>query len=245
MTSSLPRLPDDIAQLLSVKRPDSATWRQLCRSLDVAEHIDYVAVKKALASWPRELPRPRPTNWNDALYNQRLALCIDFDEPDTYPLYIDGVAKSHLLRLRDGSPAVTLWRQPRGVVELANGTRMAFNDDQPGMADLGAIIVVELACAYCRGRRWEAQGFDSCSHLQAPRIQLYGEVEVKLDGKLPPGCREYRGDSIRVLTKTEQDQVQRQRAQLQRGGCYIFAERVQEAVEALAKFRDDVVGRIS
>jgi hypothetical protein len=77
------------------------------------------------------------------------------------------------------------------------------------------------------------------------RTNLYIEIEIKIDQKIPPLAREYRGISKRVLTQTEQDQCQRQQAQLARGGCYIFAERVAEAIDELVRYRDDVLARMT
>lgn len=220
-------LPADVNRLLHETRPDVATWAALCRHLDATtlSPQQLGEVKKALSSWPREVPRPNNCKWLEPRY---LDLCLHVTETEAlYNYYIGVVSTSPRLRLRDGSPAVTMWRQLRGRVQLQNGTSIALGDGQPGLADLGGIMTVE----------WDLRGV-----LQ--RANFYVEIEVKIDGKLPPTCLEYRGDSIRALTQTEKDQVQRQLTQRNRGGFYSFVERAQDAVEALVLFRDDIIARI-
>lgn len=258
-------LSSDLVAALTTPRPDAATWRHICAILDAAQLSaqQLSDVKKALSSWPREVPRKAPLHWQQACsvvdlkrgsvakggpYPHLLTLCLDVTETEQlYNYYIAQISTSPRLRLRDGSPVVTLWRQMRGRVQLQNGTSLALGDGQPGLADLGGIMIVEwdTPCAYCGPpRRFhscirEAQGYS------LRRFNLYIEVEIKVDGKLPPGCREYSGTSTRQLTETEQDQIQRQSAQLARGGFYAFAERVDEAIESLCRHRDDVVARLS
>lgn len=252
-------LPDDIVALLQATRPDVSTWTSLTRALD-AETLSpqqLADVKKALSSWPREMPRKAPKHWSEACSvidvsrgsvakgprPQLLSLCLDVTETESlYNYYISQISTSPRLRLRDGSPAVTLWRQLRGRVQLQNGTSVSFGDGQPGLADLGGVMTVE----------WNSLNIPRQETFEDPpelrylaRLNLYVEVEVKIDGKLPPGCREFKGTSSRQLTDTEQDQIQRQRAQLARGGFYAFAERVDEAVDLLSRYRDDVVARLS
>jgi hypothetical protein len=105
------------------------------------------------------------------------------------------------------------------------------------MADLGGTLTVE----WCSE---DDEGGCTCGTHPTSRLQLYIEIEVKLDGKIPPQAREYTGTSRRQLTDTERQQVQRQQAQLARGGCYIFADRVVDAVEAVMRYRDEVLARI-
>lgn len=265
-------LPAEIVELLSTNRPDTRTWVALCKVLAEAapDAVDLVAVKKALSSWPKEVPRPAPKEWqatagaasmqftNSLAHRQRLrSLCLDVAENEQlYHHYITEVAKSSRLQLRDGSPAVTLWRQPRGELRLQNGTIMTLGGGQPGLADLGGVMTVEyeksLHCVtlppLADRRSYTFVGDQAIITLdRAPvfRLNLYVEAEIKIDGKLPPLAQEYRGTSMRQLTPTEQDQVRRQQTQLARGGCYIFAERVEELVDGFITFRDAVVTRLS
>ena len=241
-------LPTDISLLLHTTRPDVATWAALCRHLDVTtlSPQQLGEVKKALSSWPREVPRPNSCKWLEPRY---LDLCLHVTETESlYNYYIGVVSTSPRLRLRDGSPAVTMWRQLRGRVQLQNGTSIALGDGQPGLADLGGIMTIEFdtLCLSCKAK---PKQFHSCIRdnvdYRPQRLSIYVEIEVKLDGKIPPQALEYRGTSVRQLTPTEQDQVQRQQAQLDRGGCYIFADRVLEAIEGLASFRTSLVERIN
>ena len=240
-----------LAELLASKRPDLQVWEDVTKLIDPG-NVDKTTIaelKRALASWPREVPRPAPKSWRGVCaYDQLMrSICLDVKEDEQlYHHYITEICGSPRLRLRDGSPAVNLWRQPRGTVTLQGGGQVTLGAGQPGLADVGGTMTVEWPCCICRGKRWEALAFldfGGCTHAPQ-RINLYVEVEIKLDGKIPPLAREYRGTSKRMLTQTEQDQCQRQQAQLARGGCYIFAERVSEAIDELVRYRDEVLARV-
>ena len=234
-----------LAELLATKRPDSDTWADVVKLLGAhTTTAEIAAIKSALAKWPKEVPRPAPKVWIQQRYVgntsqrsiyfdllDRLCLAVKEDE-QLYHHYLTEICGSPRLRLRDGSPAVNLWRQPRGVVTLQGGGQVTLGAGQPGLADVGGTMTVEW-------EHWD-QGY-----VTHHRTNLYIEVEVKIDGKIPPMAREYRGTSKRVLTQTEQDQCQRQQAQLARGGCYIFAERVAEAIDELVRYRDDVLARMT
>ncbi len=241
-------LPADVNQLLHTTRPDVATWTALCRLLDAASLSPQQLgeVKKALSSWPREVPRKPLKDWQKSAsmtggsqllqyHAALLSLCCDVTETEAlYNYYIAQISTSPKLRLRDGSPAVTMWRQLRGRVQLQNGTSISLGDGQPGLADLGGIMTVE----------WFSRPSETAPRTWQ-RLSLYVEGEIKTCGNLPPSAREYAGDSKRKLTPTEQDQITRQQAQLARGGFYAFADRVEELVDALVRHRDDVVARLS
>ena len=231
-----------IADLLATQRPDSRTWTELVGLLnDQTTAAEITAIKRGLTAWPKELPRPAPK----ALPRQLLPLCLDVTENEQlYHHYIAEICGSPHLRLRDGSPAVSLWRQPRGTVTLQGGGQVTLGAGQPGLADIGGFMTVEWWQCRLPGCCPDSHGF--CQNLTHYRhTNLYVEIEVKLDGKIPPNAREYRGSSKRALTQTEQDQCQRQQAMLRRGGCYIFAERTAEAIEALVQYRDEVLTRMS
>jgi len=246
-----------VATLLTTKRPDSRTWVELVGLLnDQTTATEIAAIKRGLASWPKELPRPAPKEWIRQRYVENTSkrtiyysfldeLCLDVAENEQlYHHYIAEICGSPRLRLRDGSPAVNLWRQPRGVVTLQGGGQVTLGAGQPGLADIGGFMTVEWWQCRLPDCRPDSQGF--CQNPRHYRYtNLYVEIEIKLDGKIPPNAREYRGSSKRALTQTEQDQCQRQQAMLRRGGCYIFAERTSEAVEALVQYRDEVLARMS
>ena len=225
MTS--PSLPPHIITALST--PSQRSWETIADWLGSnSDATTLRQLKQHLVAWPKEIPRQPPKQWLDgATFKPLLSLALNVTEVSTYGLYIAALSSEPRLRLRDGSPAVSLHRQQRGVVETVMGKKVAMNQDVPGMADLGGTLTVEWG-------RWPPFS----------RLQLYVEIEIKLDGKIPPQAREYTGTSRRQLTDTERQQVQRQQSQLARGGCYIFADRVADAVEAMVRYRDEVLARI-
>ena len=239
-----------VTKLLHTKRPDSSTWTELVGLLnDQTTAAEIAAIKRGLAAWPKELPRPAPKG----LPRQLLPLCLDIAENEQlYHHYIGEICSSPRLRLRDGSSAVNLWRQPRGTVTLQGGGQVTLGAGQPGLADIGGTMTIEwgvsggCACGLLVSVETETR-CATCHYLAQPlyRTNLYVEVEIKIDGKIPNLAREYKGSSKRALTQTEQDQCQRQQAILRRGGCYIFAERTAEAIEALVQYRDDVLIKLS
>lgn len=234
--------------------PSAQSWAEIVKAIDAykPEPPEVKLIRQQLQRWPRELPRPAPKHWLDKGNTNLVSLCLDVDEVETYDLYIKALATEPRLRLSDGMPAVSLHRQQRGTVETMTGRKVSMNGDVPGMADLGGTLTVEwggIGDCVC-GRYVDYKGDEvrcsACHYLVEPphRIQTYIEIEVKIDGKIPPQAREYKGTSRRQLTKTEQEQVQRQQAQLARGGFYIFADRVADAVEAVVAYKDEVLRRI-
>lgn len=262
-------LPPDLVAALTVPRPRGRDWDRAVELVDYYhDGLDVAAVKRHLSRWPRELPRPAAKHWTATLTGRRrdavLSLCLDVDEVDTYPLYVEALCVSPPagLRLRSGQPAMTLWRQPRGVVELSNGTKMKLGED--GMADLGGVMVVEtkkpgpcscgntdLGSAFSRlhdGSFTETTYHcEDCGVEVTARhaIELYVELEVKLDGKIPPTAKEFTGTSKRKLTETEEDQVKRQRVRTSRGGVYLFADSVADAVDRFVAVRADIQRRLT
>ncbi len=246
-------LPADVNQLLHTTRPDISTWTALCRLFDATtlSPQQLNEVKKALSSWPREVPRRAPKEWltceqhPPTIAKLLLSLCCGVTETEAlYNYYIGVVSTSPRLRLRDSSPAVTMWRQLRGRVQLQNGTSIELGAGQQGLADLGGIMTVEWdrVSTTTIGR---GECLDYVDSKILHRVNLYVEGEIKTCGNIPPGAREYTGGSKRKLTPTEQDQITRQQAQLARGGFYCFADRAEELVDALVRYRDDVVARMS
>ena len=238
MTS--PSLPPHIVAALST--PSQRSWEAIVDWLDSnSDATTLRQLKQHLVAWPKEIPRQAPKRWLDGVaYKPLLGLALDVSEVSTYGLYIAALAQEPRLRLRDGSPAASLHRQQRGVVETATGRKVAMNGDVPGMADLGGTLTME----WRYGLPFSVGSGEATGYLAPYRLQLYIEIEVKLDGKIPPQAREYTGTSRRQLTDTERQQVQRQQAQHARGGCYIFADRVVDAVEAVVRYRDEVLARI-
>lgn len=229
-----------LTELLASKRPGLQVWEDVTKLIDPYDQSAIPELKRALANWPKEVPRPAPKSWRGVCaYDQLMrSICLDVKEDEQlYHHYITEICGSPRLRLRDGSPAVNLWRQPRGVVTLQGGGQVTLGAGQPGLADVGGTMTVEY-------QKWTGGGPGDPAIPVWCRTNLYIEVEIKLDGKIPPLAREYRGTSKRVLTQTEQDQCQRQQAQLARGGCYIFADRVAEAIDELVRYRDEVLARI-
>lgn len=242
-------LPPDLVAALTVPRPRGRDWDRVVGLVDafIFHNVDFdvAAVQRHLVRWPRELPRPVAKHWKaltGRLRDASLSLCLDVDEVDTYPLYVEALCVNPPagLLLWNGQPAMTLWRQPRGVVELSNGTKMKLGED--GMADLGGVMVVEWDCRACAGCQLRTSA-GTCEHVQ--RTEIYVELEVKLDGKIPPTAKEYVGTSKREPTPTEKDQVKRQQTRTARGGVYLFADSVVDAVDRFVAVRAEITRRLA
>jgi len=217
-----------------MRRGGAEAWRRLVGALDAMDALspgDAQLLRRLVATWPREVPREPPAAWVEAARRggtrarALLRLCLHVDEVDTYPLYETALGADPRLQRPDSGSACVVWRQPRGTVTLADGSTMTFGGGQEGLADLGLRLLV------------------------APRpglvVPVYGEVEVKIDGKIPPGAAEYVGTSRRQLDPTEAAQVARQKASTSQGGLYVFADRVADAVDAVVAYRDELLRRLA
>jgi hypothetical protein len=201
-------------------------------------------VTEAVKHWPPEIERLCPASWprefKDAVEHR-------VRETDTYGHYLAKICGHPDLKLPDGSQAVWLERRFTGgivpvstvqtalrllgaalksgdigrvkqaIYVLSNGVR---NIGKVGCADLTGGLTVEYdrRCARCQREQTCLQG---CADTVPVRREYRLEVEVKV------GKEEQRPE-----------QVIRMNSVRARGGCYVLARSVEEAVAEIKRFRD-------
>lgn len=226
------------------------TWRRLLELLcdpqlsPAQRRVEVAWLRRELRQWPAEVSRPAPTakiverrycGGRSATAAQLAAFFIAHDdvkplcrivhETDLYPLYIEKVCTSPLLRLHDGTQAVHLARAFTGkLAERRIG--------QAGQGDLAGGLCVEW-WARPRGCRWaggpglpaaDASHGDPERHVLDVRL----EVEVKMDdGEL------------------EDSQVARQTFFARRGGVYVVPTRCAEAIELILLERARILREVT
>lgn len=236
--------------LAALADPSPESWARVwellyqVRGTQLAEEV--AACRRELREWPPEVDRPpRPARVGRrtvaevearaaAGTDDRLALlaplCRTVREVDLYPLYVAGICESPRLRLSDGRQAVRLQRAFVGSLSSGRGD---VRVGQRGQGDLvGGMCAEWWECP--EGCRWatpppaefgadDLSRGDCCArHGESARhlVEVTLEVEVKRDGgRLRP------------------DQAQRRDALRARGGVYVVARRIAEAVDLLVAER--------
>lgn len=244
-----PGLPDPVT--LDGLLDGSSVWSLFCKAL-VAK----------LRSWPPEIERLCPESWPREF---RDAVEHRVNENDTYEHYVAKVCGDSRLRLSDGkTQAVWLERRFTGGVvpvstaqialrslsaalaslasshrapSIAAATRMIESASRHlesarnvlsngvrrvgkvGCADLTGGLIVEHACGRCADCRSSCCDTAKCSARSRHEYRI--EIEVKV------------GDEPQ-----RPEQIARMNSVKARGGCYVLARSVEEAVQAIIAFRD-------
>jgi hypothetical protein len=214
----------------------SFSWAMYCTS-----------VETAIKAWPPEIERLCPESWPKEF---KEAVEHRVIETDTYEHYIAKICGDERLRLADGkTQAVWLERRFTGgvvpvskmqialrslwaalkassVTSTVNHVKEAINVltnsvrnvGRVGCADLTGGVIVEQACGVCADCRSHCSDVMRCNARTRHEYRL--EVEVKVG-------------------KEEQSEAQktRMRSVQARGGCYVLARSVEEAVQAIVDFR--------
>jgi len=176
----------------------------------------------ALKHWPPEMERLCPPSWPRGYVKtiERRVL-----ETDTYQHYLVSICASPLLRLRNGGQAVWLERRfTGGIVEvstvkaalamLKNGdTRSAQNVLANGVRNVG-----KVGCADTTGYLTVERGTQGTPHAYVL------EVEIKVGAQAQSDAQVVRMTNVR-----------------RRGGCYVLANTVADAITQIVAFRDSVV----
>lgn len=222
--------------------PGPESWRAMVRLLDdrtVSDAVQRAEAKELRAElkhWPPEVERAPPKHWLPESHKDLLALCLQVREVDLYRYYIDAASTSHLLRLRDGRPAVRLQRTFTGSLQGAHGRMHRIGVE--GQGDLAGSLCVEWlasysvpapACLGCVKVGGSADPGLTCAlHGTAwRRLSVALEVEVKVDGG-----------------RVRDEQKVRDQALRARGEIYLLVRRAADMVAALVEERRRILAEV-
>ena len=255
-TRSEPTQAATLSELLASPSPES--WAAIVEigkqnkrvgGLVWAEYQRHVIT--AVKSWPPEIERLCPPGWprefRETVEHRVL-------ETDTYGHYVAKICGDPALRLSDGSQAVWLERRftggivPVSIVQQATRliSAMLQNIDDPRRIVTSQEHVQKIRNLLANGVR--NVGKVGCADLTGGVVieDLTGGVVIEsaIGAARILGCtpirHEYRLEVEIKVGKQPQDpaQVLRMNHVRSRGGCYVLAHSVDEAVAGIVQFRD-------
>lgn len=189
-------------------------------------------VSEAVACWPREIPRDCPDDWPKPLINMLTHKVL---ETSTYGHYITKICNDPRLLLDDGTQAVWLERRFTGGVVPASIAKQAVaqlweavkSSSVPAMInrvkEVAGILTNSVRNTGKIGTADITGGLTleyKADVYRIRRVEVRLEIEIKV------------GDG-----KQRDAQAVRQASVQRRGGCYILAHSVEEAVQAIVDFR--------
>lgn len=242
-TRSEPTQPATLSELLASPSPES--WAAIVEigkqnkrvgGLVWAEYQRHVIT--AVKSWPPEIERLCPPGWprefRETVEHRVL-------ETDTYGHYVAKICGDPALRLSDGSQAVWLERRftggivPVSIVQQATRliSAMLQNIDDQRRIVTSQEHVQKIRNLLANGVR--NVGKVGCADLTGGLV-----VEHRCNDIQDWARHEYRLEVEIKVGKQPQDpaQVLRMNHVRSRGGCYVLAHSVDEAVAGIVQFRD-------
>ena len=217
-----------LADLLA--KPSVESWKaiveigkQIRRSRDAAAGDVFMgAVRDGVSHWPPEIERVCPEGWPKEF---REAVEHRVRETDTYGHYLAKICGHPDLRLSDGSQAVWLERRFTGGVVPVSTAQSALR-----------LLTAALAASSTMGMTARAK---QAINLLASGVRNVGKVGcADLTGGLSVRGREYRLEvEIKVGDEPQRpEQIARMRSVRARGGCYVLARSVEDAVTQIKAF---------
>ena len=180
-------------------------------------------VRESVPAWPPEIERVCPEGWPKEL---REAVEHRVRETDTYGHYLARICAHPDLRLADGSQAVWLERRFTGGVVPVSTAQSALR-----------LLSAALAASSTMGMTSRVK---QAINLLSSGVRNVGKVGcADLTGGLSVRGREYRLEvEIKVGDEPQRpEQVARMRSVRARGGCYVLARSVEDAVSQIVAFR--------
>lgn len=245
-TRSEPAQPSTLSELLATPSPES--WAAIVelgkkahKSKDLVHWDDFtrqLTLGRPLATWPPEIERLCPPGWprefRETVEHRVL-------ETDTYGHYVAKICGDPALRLSDGSQAVWLERRftggivPVSIVQQATRliSAMLQNIDDQRRIVTSQEHVQKIRNLLANGVR--NVGKVGCADLTGGLV-----VEHRCNDIQDWARHEYRLEVEIKVGKQPQDpaQVLRMNHVRSRGGCYVLAHSVDEAVAGIVQFRD-------
>lgn len=202
----------------------------------------------AVKSWPPEIERLCPPGWPREFCG---AVEHRVLETDTYGHYVAKICGDPTLRLSDGSQAVWLERRftggivPVSIVQQATRLLSAAEQSVRGGVDRADVAVFRQIQ---NARNLLANGVRNvgkvgCADLTGGLTIEHANYVLSDEGEhkaASPFRHEYRLEVEIKVGKQPQDpaQVLRMNHVRSRGGCYVLAHSVDEAVAGIVQFRD-------
>jgi hypothetical protein len=198
-------------------------------------------VRTDVQDWPPEIERVCPEGWprefKDAVEHR-------VRETDTYGHYLAKICGHPDLRLADGSQAVWLERRFTGGVVPVSTAQSAL---RLLTAALAASSTMGMTSRVKQAINLLASGVRNvgkvgCADLTGGLTVEYPGFELDENGEhtiAPPSRQEYRLEvEIKVGDEPQRpEQVARMRSVRARGGCYVLARSVEDAVSQIVAFR--------
>lgn len=244
-----PGLPDPVT--LDGLLDGNSVWSLFCKAL-VAK----------LRSWPPEIERLCPESWPREF---RDAVEHRVNENDTYEHYVAKVCGDSRLRLSDGkTQAAWLERRFTGGVVPVSTAQIALRSLSAALASLASSHRAPSIAAATRMIESASRHLESARNMLSNGVRRVGKVGcADLTGGLtvernecqrchgagclhpakscgPSRSLEYRLEiEVKVGNEPQRpEQVVRMNSVRSRGGCYVLARSVEEAVQAIIAFRD-------
>lgn len=232
----------------------NSVWSMFCRTL--------VSPKISLQNWPPEIERLCPESWPREF---RDAVEHHVNENDTYEHYVAKVCGDPRLRLSDGkTQAAWLERRFTGGVIPVSTAQIALRSLSAALASLASSHRALSIAAATRMIESASRHLESARNVLSNGVRRVGKVGcADLTGGLTieklwacRGCaicaadgecsngkverHEYRLEiEVKVGDEPQRpEQVARMNSVRARGGCYVLARSVEEAVQAIIAFRD-------
>ena len=179
-------------------------------------------LRTELINWPPEIERVCPVGWPREF---RDAVEHRVRETDTYGHYLAKICAHPDLRLADGSQAVWIERRFTGGVIPVSTAQSALR-----------LLSAALAASSTMGQTSRVK---QAMNLLASGVRTVGKVGcADLTGGVAVNGREYRLEvEVKVGDEDQRpEQVARMRSVRARGGCYVLARSVEDAVAQIKAF---------
>lgn len=199
-------------------------------------------VTEGVKDWPPEIERACPAGWPGEF---KTAVEHRVRETDTYGHYLAKICGHLDLRLSDGSQAVWLERRFTGgviPVSTAQTVMRLLSAALAASSNAGMMSRVKQAVNLLAGGVRNV-GKVGCADETGGLTIERAQTTLDDDGEhcaAPPSRHEYRLEvEIKVGDEEQRpEQVARMRSVRARGGCYVLARSVEDAVAQIKAFRD-------
>ncbi len=246
-----------LEELLSSPSPES--WREIVelgkaalkesrRSAPDCNHMPWHVFSEllvaAIKNWPPEIERLCPESWPSVF---REAVEHRVIETDTYEHYVAKICGDPRLRLSDGkTQAVWLERRFTGGIVPVSTAQIALRSISAALASIASSHGAPSIASAARFIEAARRAIESARNVLSNGVRRVGKVGcADLTGGVIIEMRDGPNFDVRLeveikVGNQEQEpaQVIRMNSVRSRGGCYVLARSVEEAVLAIIAFRN-------